>query len=93
MSESFHRIHDNTKRPSVYIAGQVLKKSLATYPDKVAGQQVVAEKKAKIIYSALEAHPEVYKIVPDNSARSRMNICFRVTHVSMPKNSLTKATN
>ncbi|AEO56392.1 hypothetical protein MYCTH_2301266 [Thermothelomyces thermophilus ATCC 42464] len=63
----------------VYIAGQVLKKLLKTYPDKVAGQQAVSEKKASIIYAALEAHPEVYRIVPDKSVRSRMNICFRVT--------------
>ncbi|KAK3945040.1 phosphoserine aminotransferase [Diplogelasinospora grovesii] len=62
----------------VYIAGQVLKKLLATYPDKVDGQQAVAEKKAKLIYDALEAHPEAYRIVPDKSVRSRMNICFRV---------------
>ncbi|KAK4110739.1 phosphoserine aminotransferase [Canariomyces notabilis] len=62
----------------VYIAGQVLKKLLRTYPDKVDGQQAVSEKKANIIYAALEAHPEVYRIVPDKSARSRMNICFRV---------------
>ncbi|KAL2167182.1 hypothetical protein VTG60DRAFT_1637 [Thermothelomyces hinnuleus] len=63
----------------VYIAGQVLKKLLKTYPDKVSGQQAVSEKKASIIYAALEAHPEVYRIVPDKSVRSRMNICFRVT--------------
>ncbi|KAK3297534.1 pyridoxal phosphate-dependent transferase [Chaetomium fimeti] len=63
----------------VYIAGQVLKKLLKTYPNKVDGQQAVSEKKANIIYSALEAHPEVYRIVPDKAVRSRMNICFRVT--------------
>ncbi|KAK3374005.1 pyridoxal phosphate-dependent transferase [Lasiosphaeria ovina] len=62
----------------VYVAGQVLKKLLSTFPNKVDGQQAVAEKKAEIIYSALEAHPDVYKIVPDKTARSRMNICFRV---------------
>jgi phosphoserine aminotransferase len=67
---------------SVYIAGQVLKKALATFPDKVDGQQALAEKKAKLIYAALDAHPEAYKVVPDKSVRSRMNICFRVTHVS-----------
>jgi len=66
---------------SVYIAGQVLKKLLRTYTDKVDGQQAVAEKKANLIYSALEAHPEVYKIVPEKSVRSKMNICFRVTKV------------
>jgi phosphoserine aminotransferase len=66
----------------VYIAGQVLKKLLKTYPNKVDGQQAVSEKKAAIIYGALEAHPEVYRIVPDKAVRSRMNICFRVTKVS-----------
>lgn len=39
----------------------------------------MAVKKANIIYGALEAHPDVYRIVPDKSVRSRMNICFRVT--------------
>jgi phosphoserine aminotransferase len=67
--------------PSVYIAGQVLKKSLATFTDKVDGQQVVAERKAKLLYEALDAYPEIYKVVPDKSVRSRMNICFRVTKV------------
>ena len=66
---------------SVYIAGQVLQKSLAIYPNKVDGQQAVSDKKSKLIYSVLDAHPESYKVVPDKSARSRMNICFRVTHV------------
>ncbi|KAG0648334.1 Phosphoserine aminotransferase [Hyphodiscus hymeniophilus] len=64
----------------VYIAGQVLKKALATFADKVDGQQILAEKKSKLIYAALDAHPESYKVVPDKSSRSRMNICFRVTH-------------
>lgn len=63
----------------VFIAGQVLKKLLSTYPNKVEGQQAVSEKKAQLIYSALEAHPEAYKIIPDASVRSKMNICFRVT--------------
>lgn len=67
--------------PSVYIASQVLKKSLATFPDKVDGQQVVAERKAKLLYEALDAYPEIYKVVPDRSVRSRMNVCFRVTKV------------
>ncbi|KFY14295.1 hypothetical protein V491_06103, partial [Pseudogymnoascus sp. VKM F-3775] len=62
----------------VYIADLVLQSLLATYPNKVDGQQAVAEQKAKAIYSALEAHPQVYEIVPHPSARSRMNICFRI---------------
>lgn len=63
----------------VYIAGQVLKKLLATYPNKVDGQEAVANQKADLIYGALEAHPAVYRIVPDKTVRSRMNICFRIT--------------
>ncbi|KAH7165826.1 pyridoxal phosphate-dependent transferase [Dactylonectria macrodidyma] len=63
----------------VYIAGQVLKKLLRTYSNKVDGQEAVANTKAELIYGALEANPEVYRIVPDKAARSRMNICFRVT--------------
>jgi phosphoserine aminotransferase len=68
-------------RKSVYIANEVLKKSLATFPDKVDGQQAVAEKKAKLIYDTLDAYPDVYKVVPDKSVRSRMNICVRVIKV------------
>ncbi|KAH7249857.1 pyridoxal phosphate-dependent transferase [Fusarium redolens] len=62
----------------VCIAGQVLKKSLSTY-NKVEGQEAVSAKNAELIYGALEAHPDVYRIVPDKSVRSRINICFRVT--------------
>lgn len=42
------------------------------------GQQDTAEKKAQLIYGALEAHPGVYRITPDKAVRSRMNICFRI---------------
>jgi len=65
----------------VYIAGQVLKKSLATFPDKVSGQENISGQKAALIYGVLDAHLESYKCVTDRSARSRMNICFRVTHL------------
>lgn len=66
---------------SVYVAGQVLKKLLATFPDKVDGQAAVAGRKASLLYDALEAHPDAYKVVPDKTVRSRMNICFRVIKV------------
>lgn len=62
----------------VYIAGRVLKKLLQQYSDKVQGQQAVSELKAQLIYTALEARPDVYKIIPDKTVRSRMNICFRI---------------
>lgn len=82
MSEYTSRSSDEvglSNRPSTYIAGLVLKKLLQTYPDKVDGQEAVSNKKAELIYAALEAHPDAYKIVPDKAVRSRMNICFRVT--------------
>ncbi|CAD6441202.1 861bad98-7a14-43be-a478-5d06e5225995 [Sclerotinia trifoliorum] len=63
----------------VYIAGQVLQKLLATYPNGIEGQESISNKKSSLIYSALDANPSSYKVVPDVSARSRMNICFRVT--------------
>lgn len=45
---------------------------------KVQGQELVANKKAESLYSVLDAHPEVFQVVPDKSVRSRMNVCFRV---------------
>ncbi|KAK5994939.1 Phosphohydroxythreonine aminotransferase [Cladobotryum mycophilum] len=62
----------------VYIAGLVLKKLLREHPNKVQGQQALSDKKAQLIYSALEAYPDIYKIIPDKTVRSRMNICFRI---------------
>ncbi len=44
-----------------YIAGLVLKGLLDTFPNKIDGQQAVAEKKAAILYAALDAHPNFYK--------------------------------
>jgi phosphoserine aminotransferase len=72
-------LEPNTDVHSCFVAGQVLKKLLRTYEgDKMEGQQAVTEKKAKLIYDAVEAFPEIYKIIADKSARSRVNICFRV---------------
>lgn len=36
-----------------------------------------------MIYAALDAYPSVYKVVPDKSVRSRMNVCFRVIKVRL----------
>lgn len=69
---------DQLTHRSVYIAGRVLKKLLQQYPNKVQGQEAVSEKKAQLIYGALEAHPDIYNIVPHKTVRSRMNICFRI---------------
>lgn len=77
----------------VYIAGLVLKSLLKNFPNKVDGQQAVAEKKADLIYGALEAHPEVYEIVPHKSVRSKMNICFRIVAPKAEKDFLSGATS
>lgn len=64
---------------SIWIAGEVMRGLLETHQDRqLAGQEEVANAKAKQIYDALDRYPEVYQIVPDRSVRSRMNICFRV---------------
>lgn len=52
---------------------------MRTYPDRVEGQQAVSDKKAQLIYDAIEAFPEIYKVIPNKAVRSRVNICFRVT--------------
>ncbi|PBP22793.1 phosphoserine aminotransferase [Diplocarpon rosae] len=65
----------------VFIAGEVLKNSLAIFPNRVDDQEKIANEKAHRIYEALEKYPDSYRIVPDKTARSRMNICFRVTHL------------
>ena len=58
-----------TKDSSVYVAGQVLKKLLAEFPEKkVSGQEELAKKKSDLIYGALEAYPKVYKV--------RLNLYF-----------------
>ena len=64
---------------NLWIAEQVMTNLVKTFGfRKVAGQEEIANKKAKLIYKTLESHPEVYQIVPDEAVRSRMNICFRV---------------
>ena len=52
---------------------------------KVAGQEEIANKKSKLIYRTLESYPDIYQIVPDQTVRSRMNICFRVGGSSAEK--------
>ncbi|KAL7794256.1 phosphoserine aminotransferase [Trichoderma ceciliae] len=64
----------------VYIIGQVLKKLLHNNrPNNVQAQEAITNKKAQLIYNAIEAFPETYKVIPDKATRSRVNICFRVT--------------
>ncbi|KAI9752475.1 MAG: Phosphoserine transaminase [Lichina confinis] len=65
----------------VWVAGEVMGLLLANHGDsKVSGAEEVATGKAKLLYEALEKHPDVYQIVPRKRVRSRMNLCFRVAH-------------
>lgn len=66
----------------VWIAGQVMQRLLEQSPEgkspRIATQEAEAGRKAKMLYAALDAHEGVYRVVPDKSVRSRMNLCFRV---------------
>ncbi|EKG13426.1 Aminotransferase class V/Cysteine desulfurase [Macrophomina phaseolina MS6] len=63
----------------VWVAGQVMQGLVQTYgAQRIAGQEGVANRKAELLYAALDKYPEVYRVVPDKSVRSRMNLCFRV---------------
>ncbi|KAJ6149992.1 hypothetical protein N7471_001191 [Penicillium samsonianum] len=65
---------------NLWIAGQVMADLMAEFSaQKVSGQEEVANKKAQLIYGALDKFPQLYQVVPDASVRSRMNICFRVS--------------
>lgn len=63
---------------SIWIAGEVIRASLAQYKDKLVGQEEVSNRKAEMIYNVLDSHPDVFKVVPEKNVRSRMNLCFRV---------------
>ena len=66
----------------VWIAGKVMERLLANHPAssaaRISGQEAESNKKAAMFYSALDNNPSVYRVVPDKSVRSRMNICVRV---------------
>ncbi|TKX27691.1 phosphoserine aminotransferase [Elsinoe australis] len=65
----------------VWVAGQVMEGLLVKHgaaSPRIQGQQDESDRKAKMLYGVLEKYPQVYFIVPDASARSRMNVCFRV---------------
>lgn len=63
----------------VWVAGQVMAGLVNTYGTKrIGGQEEVSNEKARLIYDTLDKYPDVYRVVPDKSVRSRMNICFRV---------------
>lgn len=64
---------------SIWIAGEVMRGLLATHGEKgLAGQEELANRKAKILYDVLDKYPDVYQVVTSQPVRSRMNICFRI---------------
>ena len=64
---------------NLWIAGQVMRRLVSTFGGmKVSGQEEIANRKARLLYDALDKYPDVYHVVPDKTIRSRMNICFRV---------------
>ena len=64
---------------SIWIAKNVLESLLEAHGTaKVAGQETVANEKAKMLYKVLDVNSDVYQVVPHESVRSRMNLCFRI---------------
>lgn len=63
----------------VWVAGQVMTGLVNAYgAQRIGGQEDISNEKARSIYHVLDKYPNVYQVVPDKAARSRMNICFRV---------------
>ncbi|CUS13664.1 unnamed protein product [Tuber aestivum] len=59
----------------VWVAGEVMKGLVAA--GGLAKQEEVANRKAERLYAALGGAPGIFKVVPLEGARSRMNICVR----------------
>ncbi|GAB7350298.1 hypothetical protein MBLNU459_g0934t1 [Dothideomycetes sp. NU459] len=65
----------------VWIAGKVMDRLISRHSSAgpgMAGQQAEVEQKASAIYGVLDKYSDLYHVVPDKTARSKMNICFRV---------------
>ncbi|KAL1617389.1 Phosphoserine transaminase [Neofusicoccum ribis] len=63
----------------VWVAGQVMQSLVQSYgAQKIGGQEQISNQKAELLYGVLDKYPDVYKVVPDKTVRSRMNLCFRV---------------
>lgn len=64
---------------SVYIAALVLQSLLAVHGPLASGKQAEeSATKADLVYSVLDANPDLFTVCPDKSVRSRMNLCFRI---------------
>lgn len=63
----------------VWVAGQVMQSLVQSYgAQKIGGQEQISNQKAELLYGVLDKYPDVYRVVPDKTVRSRMNLCFRV---------------
>ncbi|KAK3709600.1 Phosphoserine transaminase [Vermiconidia calcicola] len=64
----------------VWIASKVMDRLLhnSSGSPRISTQEAESNKKASMLYSALDNSSGVYSVVPDKSVRSRMNICVRV---------------
>ena len=64
---------------SVYVAALVLKQLLEEHGPLATGAQArESGRKADMIYEILDANPALFRVCPDKSVRSRMNLCFRI---------------
>ena len=64
----------------VWIAGKVIARMAKAHgPKRINGQEHVANEKARSVYEVLDSNPQVYRVVPEKTVRSRMNICLRIS--------------
>jgi phosphoserine aminotransferase len=64
---------------NLYVATLVLQSLSAKYGSKrIGGQGEISARKSEQIYGTLDKYENVYNVVPEKHARSRMNVCFRV---------------
>ena len=64
---------------TIWVTGEVVRGLLSTHGDsKLAGQELLSNAKAEVIYNILDANPVIYQPVNHRTVRSRMNICFRI---------------
>lgn len=64
---------------NLYVATLVLQQLVSTFAEKkVGGQEELSNRKAELLYDALDKYSETFHVVPDKTVRSRMNVCFRI---------------
>ena len=65
----------------VWIASQVMRDLETQHQEKkVLGQEELSGRKSAAIYNTLDKYSNIYQVVPHKTARSRMNICFRIAN-------------